>query len=341
MKRIVALLLATAAATAVPAQAQHDHHDHHDHDVMHREGSDPRAAAPEAGQAADPHAGHSGHENTSQPADPHAGHVMPSPGLTHAAHRAVLPDPPIAQPPPGAFSGPTHAADTVFDPAEMTQARLVVRREHGAIVTGAVIIDRLEAGFGKGHEAYAWKAQAWHGGDIDRLWFKSDGEGSFGEPLERAEVQALWSHALDPWWNLQAGVRQDVGVGPDRTHAALGIHGLAPYWFEVDGTVFLSNRGEVTGRVELSYDQRLTRKLILQPEIELDLAARDMPALGIGAGLSSAKAGLRLRYQIVPEFAPYIGVRHEHAIGDTAAYRRARGEAADSTRFVVGLRAWF
>ncbi len=259
----------------------------------------------------------------------------------HAGHTLDLSDPPVAAPPPGAFSGPAHAADTVFDATEMARARAIVRREHGAIVTGAVFLDRLEVGIGGGHEDYAWKAQGWYGGDIDRLWLKSEGEGAFGGRLSKGEAQALWSHALDPWWNLQAGLRQDFGAGPGRTHAALGIQGLAPYWFEMEGALFLSDKGEVTARVDLSYDQRLTRRLILQPEIELNLAPRDMPALGIGSGLSTAEAGLRLRYQIIPEFAPYLGVRHARAFGDTAAFRRARGEKAGETRVVIGLRAWF
>src|SRR3546814_20481021 len=120
--------------------------------------------------------------------------------------------------------------------------------------------DQREAVSGKGKDGYAWSAQGWYGGGIDRLWFKTEGESRFGESLESAEVQALWGRALDPWWNLQAGVRHDFRTGPDRSYAVLGVQGLAPYWFEVDGALFLSDKGDVTARFEAEYDQRLDRK---------------------------------------------------------------------------------
>ena len=146
--------------------------------------------------------------------------------------------------------------------------------------------------------------------------------------LEQAEVQALYSRAINPWFNLQGGVRYDFQPNPERAHLVLGIQGLAPYWFEIDGALFLSNKGDLTARFEAEYDQRITQKLILQPSIEFDLAAQDVPELGIGAGLSTAEVGLRLRYEFVPEFAPYIGVEYERAFGNTADFARAAGEKA-------------
>jgi copper resistance protein B len=121
----------------------------------------------------------------------------------------------------------------------------------------------------------------------------------------------------------------------------LGIEGLAPYWFEVDAVAFVSNKGDVSARFEGEYDLRLTQKLILQPRIELDLALQDVPEIGLGSGLSAAEAGLRLRYEIAPEFAPYVGVAYERAFGDTAGFRRAAGEEAGGLSLLVGVRAWF
>jgi copper resistance protein B len=204
-----------------------------------------------------------------------------------------------------------------------------------------VLIDRLETSVRGGRDGYAWDAEGWYGGDIDKLWVKTEGEGSFGENPEQAELQALFSHALDPWFNLQAGVRQDFRPGPERTHLVVGIQGLMPYWFEVDGALFLSNKGELTARFEAEYDQRLTQKLILQPRVELDLSAQQIPAIGIGSALTSAESGLRLRYEFVPEFAPYVGVAYERSFGDTADFARAAGEDVGGWNFLVGLRTWF
>jgi copper resistance protein B len=119
------------------------------------------------------------------------------------------------------------------------------------------------------------------------------------------------------------------------------VQGLAPYWFEVDAAAFLSTKGDLTARVEAEYDQRITQRLILQPRVEFDLAAQDVPELGIGSGLSTAELGARLRYEFKPQFAPYVGVEYERAFGDTADFRRAEGEDVGGWSFLIGLRAWF
>lgn len=277
------------------------------------------------------------------PADPHAGHQMPPRQAhdAHAVHEPGMPDPPKAPPSAAAFSGPAHAADAIFGAEAMAPARELVRNEHGNIKSISIRIDHLETTIGQGQDGYAWDAQGWYGGDIDRIWLKAEGESSFGERIEQAEVQALWSRALDPWWNLQTGIRQDFGAGPDRTHVVLGVQGLAPYWFELGGALFLSNQGDLSARFKAEYDQRLTRKLILQPAAEINFSAQDVPELQIGSGLSTAELGLRLRYQVVPEFALYVGVRYERAFGDTADYWRARNHKTDGWRLLIGVRTWF
>ncbi len=264
-------------------------------------------------------------------ADPHAGH----------APAGEMPAPPVAPPPPGALSGPAHAADAVFGAEAMAPSREMLHREHGSITTNKVMIDQLEARIRKGRDGYAVAGEAWYGGDINKLWLKTEIEGEFGRSPEQAEIQALYSRAIDPWWNLQAGVRYDFRPDPERAYLVFGIEGLAPYWFEIDAAAFVSNKGDVSARFEAEYDQRITQKLILQPRIEFDLNAQDMPELGIGSGLSRAEAGLRLRYEIKPEFAPYIGVAYERAFGDTADFRRAAGDAAGGLIFLMGVRAWF
>lgn len=263
--------------------------------------------------------------------DPHAGHAMGE----------EVPGPPVAPPPPGALSGPAHAADALFGQEAMAEAREELRREHGSIVTSKILIDQLEARIRNGRDGYFLNAEAWYGGDIDKLWLKSEIEGEFGRSPEHAEVQALWSRAINPWWNLQAGVRYDIRPDPERAHLVLGIEGLAPYWFEIDAAAFISHKGDVTARFEAEVDQRLTQKLILQPRVEFDLAAQDVPEIGIGSGLSNAEAGLRLRYEIMPEFAPYVGVAYERAFGETADFRRAAGGKAGGWNLLVGVRAWF
>lgn len=335
MKYLAAILL---AAVAAPALAQHQVQLPLDEASAHHA---------TGAEAADPHAGHTMPPPPSQSSDPHAGHQMPSvpaksaPVQAHAGHEPGIPDPPVAPPSPAALSGPDHAADAIFGAPAMAPARETVRKEHGDIKSGMILVDQLEAVIGDGKDGYKWDAQGWYGGDIDRLWIKTEGESSFDKSPERVDLQALWSHALDPWWNLQAGIRQDFGAGPDRTYAVVGVQGLAPYWFEVDGALFLSDKGDVNARIEAEYDQRLTNRLILQPAAELNFSAQDVPELGIGSGLSTAELGLRLRYQFVPEFAPYVGVQYERAFGGTADFRRAQDKKPGGWNFLIGIRSWF
>lgn len=329
MKRLIALLL---IGTAGPAFAQ----DHSQHQMP--------ADDPHAGhvmpQADDPHAGHA-----MPPAeDPHAGHVMPQPAADpHAGHGAAPSGPAIPKgpPPAAATSGAAHAADAVFGADTMAAARAALYKETGGMTVAKTIVDRLEAGFGKGHETYLWDVQGWIGRDIDKFWWKTEGEGAFDGAIESAEVQALWSHAIGPFFDLQAGVRYDIRPEPDRAHAVIGIQGLAPYKFEVDAAAFISTKGDVTARIEAEYDQRLTQKLILQPRVEVELSAQDIPEYGIGAGLSAIEAGARLGYEFVPQFRPYVGVEWHRKLGDTADFARAAGEDVDAVRWLVGVRTWF
>ncbi len=250
-----------------------------------------------------------------------------------AANASPLLSPPL---PPA-----DHAADRYYDPAEMARARTALAYESGGMPSSLVRIDRLERRIIKGGDGYHWEGEGYTGGDIDRLFFKTEGEGDGNGKLERAELQLLYSHAIGPYFNLQAGVRHDVRPSPQRTYAVVAIEGLAPYWFDVEGEAFLSNKGEGFLRVEASYDQRITQRWILQPELELNFAAQTVPEIGIGAGLSSAEAGLRLRYEIVREFAPYVGISWERDFGETRRLARAAGEDRPATALVVGVRAWF
>jgi copper resistance protein B len=234
-----------------------------------------------------------------------------------------------------------HAADALFDPTIMAQARKALRHENGGLSNSMILFNLAEVQVRKGAEGYRWEGEGWFGGDIHRLIVKTEGEGSFGGATEQAEFQLLYGRAISPYFNLHAGVRYDVRPSPSRGYAVVGFEGLAPYWFDVGAQVFVSDKGNVLGRLEASYDQRITQKLVLQPRAELNFAAQDVPANSIGAGLSDLELGLRLRYEIRREFAPYVGIEWAKKAGNTARYARAAGDDADVITFVAGVRFWF
>jgi len=233
-----------------------------------------------------------------------------------------------------------HVADRYWDPMAMAHARAMARMEMGGMTFSKVMLNLAEYRAGAKGDGYRWDGEAWFGGDYDRLVLRSEGEGATGAGLESAEVQALYSRAIGRYADVRAGVRQDVSPTA-RTYLTLGAGSLLPYWFEVEGAAFLSTKGELLARAEGSYDLRLFQRVVLQPRAELNFAAQDSRETRTGSGLSSAELGLRLRYEIRREFAPYVGVSWERRLGRTADYAREEAEPVEATSLVLGLRAWF
>ncbi|MBO6525725.1 copper resistance protein B [Erythrobacter sp.] len=353
--RVAAFLM---AALAAPLSAQqHSHQSAHptpepapvDHCAMGH--LPPEKCPPKAeseGQAARDHSAmdHAAKDHSQM------GHEAPANSsqepMDHSAHGATddksapgaAPESALA---PRALEGPRHAADLVWGEDAMAPARRQLAEENGGMRTGMVLVERLEARLGTesgSEDGYLWDAQAWYGGDLDRLVIKTEGGGESGGSVEDAEVQALYSRAIGPFFDLQAGTRLDVE--PDtRSHAVIGVQGLAPYMFHVDVALFLSDRGDLTARIEGEYDQKITQRLILQPRIEAEFSAQDIAERDIGAGITKIETGIRLRYEIVREFAPYVGLEYEAKLGETADIAKAAGKDPDGLKVLFGLRAWF
>ena len=199
-----------------------------------------------------------------------------------------------------------------------------------------VMADRLEWQQGN---ALAWEGSAWFGHDRGRLWLRSEGERESGHATE-GNVEALWGKPVNAWWDLLAGVRHDIG-NDGRDWLALGVQGLAPYKFEVQATAYLGERGQSMLQGEVEYELLLTNRLILQPRIEATAHGRSDAVRGIGSGLGEVDAGLRLRYEVRREFAPYFGIERAVRFGKTADFARAAGHDAHETRWVAGVRFWF
>jgi copper resistance protein B len=208
-------------------------------------------------------------------------------------------------------------------------------------VTTFVEVEQLEYRIKDGKESLKWDAQGWVGGDYHKLWLKSEGEAPVGERVEEAEFQILYSHLVSDFFDLQVGLRQDFKPEPERTFAVVGLHGLAKYFVETDLAAFVSHEGEVSFRAKGEMDLRLTQRLVLQPMAEVNLAVQSVAERDIGSGVNDVELGLRLRYEIAREFAPYVGVNWERKLGETADLTRAEGERVDSFAVVAGLRFWF
>ncbi len=252
-------------------------------------------------------------------------------GMDHGA----MTHPPVTAPSPAASVPPLSDADRAAAFPDLPPHAM-----HQGGSNFLFLADQLEWQDADEGSALAWDISGWYGGDIDRLAFRSEGERTNGH-TEEAELQLLWSHAIGPWWETVAGVRQDFKPGSPQTWAAFGVQGMPLFGLETEATAFLGEGGQSALRLEAEYDILLTQRWVLQPTAEINLHGRNDEARGVGSGLSDAGFGLRLRYEINRQFAPYIGVTWNRAYGNTADLLRDEDEDVSDTRLVAGIRFWF
>lgn len=202
-----------------------------------------------------------------------------------------------------------------------------------------LLLDQLEY---RNPKTVGWDILGWYGGDYKRYWFKSEGSQTIS--TRRAggiEAQALYGKSVSPFFDLQYGLRLDTRPSGERVFGVLALQGLAPYRFDIEPALFVDQRGNVSARFTATYETFLTQRLVLQPRFETNLALQEVRRFGVGSGLNDTELGLRLRYEVRREFAPYIGVSFGQSFGGTASIARSRGEPVRETRFVTGIRLWY
>lgn len=351
MKALLAPVVATFVLATVSPNAQAQHAGHGDHEATavqpKKPVSTPAKRTPvepaEIDHAAMGHdvspAQSTGHDGTDhhRPADTRATHHdashAPAGAASHSAARAARDLPADAAPrtPIPVLTDADRAA--AFPPG------LHGHTAHDRRIHSYWLADRLEWQ-DSGERTLGWEGVAWIGGDVHRLWLRSEGEAAEGE-VEHGDIEVLYGRGVAAWWDVVAGVRQDVGHGPSRMWAAIGVQGLAPYKFEVEATGYVGRGGRTAATLEAEYDTLITSRLILQWQVEASLHGQRDAAAGIGSGLSTVEAGARLRYEVTRRFAPYVGLQFERAFGETADLRRDDGDPVRDTRLVAGLRFWF
>ena len=182
------------------------------------------------------------------------------------------------------------------------------------------------------------------GTDYNRLYLRAEGEGLLSEGTGEVEARALYSRLITSYFEAQAGVRVDTEFGDDGVRArpflTVGLEGLAPYFFEVEPALFVSDAGDISARFEGSYDLLITQRLVLQPDVEINVAVQDVAHWGVGSGLNDTELGLRLRYEVRREIAPYVGVNWTQRYGAAADFARAEGGSASEANVVFGIRLW-
>lgn len=235
--------------------------------------------------------------------------------------------------PPDARDPNAYSGGYVFGP----DRTLKMGDEH---IFHSILFDRLEAARSSDRTTGQYDLMASIGRDYERAVLKAEGDVEDSR-LQEARTELLWGHAVAAYWNAQLGVRHDGGAGPSRTWLAFGVQGLAPYWFEVDVAAYVGDERRSALRLDVEYELLLSQKLILQPRVEANFYGERDAERGLGSGLSDLTAGVRLRYEIRREFAPYVGIEWAGKFGATADYTRAAGEETNEARVVAGLRFWY
>jgi copper resistance protein B len=237
---------------------------------------------------------------------------------------------------------PTLAAQDVVPPPPKTWPKPVEDRP----IIGYLLVDQLEYQAQQGTDTLFWNIEGWLGGDYNKLWVKTEGDqGLSGDNGGEAEGQLLYSRLIAPFFYFQVGGRyqrvSDNRSDHSRGFGVLGVQGLAPYWFDIEPALFISQDGDVSARLEAEYELLLTQRLIAQPRLEVNVAAQEVKKFGVGKGFNDVELGLRLRYEIRRQFAPYIGVSWTRLLGDTADLARQEGSTVDNLAFVFGVRIWY
>lgn len=254
--------------------------------------------------------------------------VSPAPPDDHSAHQSPAVPLPPSIPPVTDADRKAAFPDVQGHPA------------HDRSINYFVLFDQFEWQSGGGSDAFSWDTKGWVGQDRNRLWFRTEGDRADGR-TEQAQVNLLYGRAIARWWDVTAGVRLDTLPDTPRSALALGVQGLAPYWFEVEASAYIEPSGRTHVRFETEYDLLITNRLVLQPLVEFEVYGRADRERLIGTGLSTGELGLRLRYEFRREFAPYVGVVWTRKFFGTADQARAAGEDVAGTRLAVGLRTWF
>lgn len=299
----------------------------------------PPASAP-APASAMPNMDHAamGHGSTPPPpgAAPNPAPAMP--GMNHAAGLQPMQG---GRPPPDARDPDAYADGFTRGSGPYSLPGVPPLHLHDQHPFASLRVDRLERAVARhGPDATALEGELRVTRGAHQALIKFEGDAARGR-LHDARTELLWGYAVAPFWDTQLGLRIDGGQGPARTWLAFGVEGTAPYHIDTRATAYLGQGGRAALRLELAYDAYLTQKLVLQPRTEWTLNSRDDAARGVGRGLSSAIAGLRLRYEITPQIAPYVGVEWQRGFGRTADLLRAGGERAGTTRWVAGVSFWF
>lgn len=272
------------------------------------------------------------HAIAQQAPDPHAGHTHPAPASPTSAETAA-PAPATAPLPP--FIAPLTDADRAAAFPDVTGHHMT----HGRSVHAAVLFDELEWRGGRDGSGGHWDVDGWIGGDRDRLWLRAEGVGEGGR-LGDAHAHVLWGRPIARWWDVVAGVRQDLRPGTPQTWAAFGVQGFAPYRIDLEVTGYIGNDGRTQLRADAAHDLRLSRRVVAQTRLEATFAGKPDPDRDLDAGLTSTELGIRVRYEIRRELAPYVGVNWHRTAGHTDGHAHAGAGSTSGVSAVVGLRFW-
>lgn len=310
---------------------QHEREMDHQHEVQQAEPQN-EDRMPDHGNQHEGEAqnGHAIHPQPSMEHDHSVQHAEAATGMGAAAHddtssegEHVAPDP------------PQHAM-----PAMPYREMAAMMQMDDTERVGRILLDQFEWRHSGKEDAALWELEGWYGGDYNKLWVKSEGERVNGA-TEDTRVELLWNRVISGWWSAQAGAREDVAAGPSRTWAAVGVQGLAPYWFDVEATLYVADAGRTAARLKTEYDLLLTQRLIVQPEGEINIYGKADPPRQIGSGVSDLNLGIRLRYELRREIAPYVGITWRKLFGGTADQARAVGRDASDVQLALGVRAWW
>jgi len=182
------------------------------------------------------------------------------------------------------------------------------------------------------------------GTDENKIFIKVHADQAESQQAEY-EAKVLYSRMLSDFWDIQAGVQylnnQNPEMDSEQLGAVLGIHGLAPYFFETDVYLYLGKDKQWSLSLETERDLLLTQKLILKPYLDVNIVLSDDSNYAKKSGLSRAQLGLETRYEINKKVMPFVDIAYGYTKGNQQTAWQQQSDSGNEWLYGAGIRFKF
>ncbi|MEG0482343.1 MAG: copper resistance protein B [Acinetobacter sp.] len=223
------------------------------------------------------------------------------------------------------------------------------RTEHGAQIYTVTTLDNKWLLNEDGEGALKSEFETRIGTDENKIFIKAHLDKHESHDAEY-DVKALYSRMISDFWDAQIGARYRVEKvaldhhrkdTEEKLDAVIGLHGMAPYFFETDAYLYAGEDHFAGFSLETERDLLLTQKLIFKPYLDMDVIFSDDSKYAKKSGLSNITAGLETRYEISKKVMPYLDIAYEYSKGNDSTAWQLESDSEKGWLYGAGIRFKF